>query len=122
MAVRANYSNPPAHGGEVVATVLLDPELRRAWVDEVAAMRERINGNRRRFVEGLSAAGVPGDLERFARQRGMFSLLGLTPEQVARLREEFHVYVVGRGRVNVAGLTDQNLEPACAAIAAVIRD
>jgi len=125
--VRANYSNPPAHGGEIVATILGDPTLRARWVDEVAVMRGRINGNRARFVDGLRAAGVAGgpgarlDADALLRQRGMFSLLGLSSGQVARLRDEFAVYVVGGGRINVAGLTDANLEPACAAIAAVLR-
>ena len=118
-AVRANYSNPPAHGGEIVATVLADPELRARWEDEVAMMRDRINGNRRAFVESLTAAGVPGDHERLLRQRGMFSLLGLTTDQVRRLKEDHAVFVVGAGRVNVAGLTRANLEPVCRAIAAV---
>src|SRR3990170_1530171 len=120
VAVRANYSNPPAHGGEIVATILLDPALRARWEDEVTAMRERINGNRARFVEGLEGAGAPIEPAPLLRQRGMFSLLGLTTEQVARLRTEFGVYVVGRGRVNVAGLTGRNIGPACAAIAAVL--
>lgn len=118
-AVRANYSNPPAHGGEVVATILADAALTARWMDEVTAMRDRINGNRRRFVAGLAAAGAP-DLSRLLRQRGMFSLLGLSAEQVKRLKEEFGIYVVGGGRVNVAGITDANLEPACRAIAAVM--
>lgn len=117
--VRANYSNPPAHGGQVVATVLADPALRELWVEEVSVMRSRINGNRRDFVTGLIEAGAPGDHQRLLRQRGMFSLLDLTREQVARLRDEFAVYVVGAGRVNVAGLTRANLEPVCRAIAAV---
>lgn len=118
-AVRANYSNPPAHGGEIVATVLSDAALRSRWEDEVRVMRERINGNRAAFVAGLSAAGVAGDHSRLLRQRGMFSLLGLSDEQVRRLREEHAVYVVGRGRVNVAGITRANLEGVCKAIRAV---
>jgi aspartate/tyrosine/aromatic aminotransferase len=117
--VRANYSNPPAHGGEIVATVLADPDLRARWEGEVATMRDRINGNRRAFVDGLTAAGAPGDHSRLLRQRGMFSLLGLTAEQVRRLKEEHALYVVGAGRVNVAGLTGANLEPVCRAIAVV---
>ena len=117
--IRANYSNPPAHGGEIVATVLADEELRARWVDEVGTMRDRINGNRAKFVAGLQAAGAPGNHESLMRQRGMFSLLPLGEERVARLRDEFGVYVVGKGRVNVAGLTEANLEPVCRAIAAV---
>jgi aspartate/tyrosine/aromatic aminotransferase len=118
--VRANYSNPPAHGGEIVATVLSDPALRLRWTGEVTAMRERIHGNRRAFVDELAAVGAPGDHSGLLRQRGMFSLLGLSPDQVRRLRDEFAVYVVGAGRVNVAGFTRSNLEPACRAIAAVL--
>ncbi|MCU0483445.1 MAG: aminotransferase class I/II-fold pyridoxal phosphate-dependent enzyme, partial [Chloroflexi bacterium] len=127
-AVRANYSNPPAHGGAIVATVLGDSDLRARWVDEVAVMRDRINGNRDRFVAQLAADGVTGgpgarlDAEALGRQRGMFSLLGLSAEQVARLRDEHAVYVVGGGRINVAGLTAANLGPACAAIAAVLAE
>jgi aspartate/tyrosine/aromatic aminotransferase len=117
--IRSNYSNPPAHGGEIVATVLADPALSERWVREVGVMRGRINGNRAKFVAGLQAAGAPGDHESLMRQRGMFSLLPLGEERVARLRDSFGVYVVGTGRVNVAGLTSRNLESVCRAIAAV---
>jgi aspartate/tyrosine/aromatic aminotransferase len=118
-AIRANYSNPPAHGGEIVATVLGDDELRRRWIEELGQMRSRINSNRSKLVDGLALAGAPGDHDRLLRQRGMFSLLGLTTEQVTRLRDDHAVYVVGKGRVNVAGLTTANLEPVCEALAAV---
>jgi aspartate/tyrosine/aromatic aminotransferase len=118
-AVRANYSNPPAHGGEIVATILGDDELRERWKDEVGTMRDRINGNRRLFVSGLEAAGAPGDHQGLLRQRGMFSLLPLGTERVARLRDEFAIYVVGSGRVNVAGLTQASLGRVCEAIASV---
>ena len=117
--IRANYSNPPAHGGDIVTTVLEDAALKARWEDEVGAMRGRINDNRARFVAGLEAAGAPGDHERLLRQRGMFSLLGLDEMQVVRLRDEFAVYVVGKGRVNVAGITDDNIGPVCKALAAV---
>ena len=118
---RANYSTPPAHGGEVVATILSDAGLRARWMDEVTAMRDRINGNRRLFVDGLRDAGAP-DYSRLLQQKGMFSLLGLSADQVRRLKEDHAVYVVGGGRVNVAGITQRNLEPACRAIAAVLAD
>ncbi len=117
--IRSNYSNPPAHGGEIVATVLSDAALTERWVEEVGVMRDRINGNRAKFVEGLQAAGAPGNHEALMRQRGMFSLLPLGEERVARLRDDFGVYVVGKGRVNVAGLTARNLGPVCRAIASV---
>jgi aromatic-amino-acid transaminase len=83
-------------------------------------MRDRINGNRARFVAGLRDAGVPGDHDGLLLQRGMFSLLPLGTERVARLREEFAIYVVGSGRINVAGITDANLAPACEALAVVL--
>jgi aspartate/tyrosine/aromatic aminotransferase len=118
-AIRSNYSTPPAHGGEIVATVLADPALKEQWVDEVGVMRDRINGNRAKFVAGLRAAGAPGNHDSLLRQRGMFSLLPLGQERVARLRDEFGLYLVGAGRVNVAGLTTANLEPVCRAIVAV---
>jgi aspartate/tyrosine/aromatic aminotransferase len=118
--VRANYSNPPAHGGEIVATVLSDEVLRARWEDEVAGMRDRINGNRRRFVAGLREAGADGDHDGLMRQRGMFSLLPLGEERVARLRDEFAIYAVGSGRINVAGLTEANLGRVCRALAAVL--
>ncbi len=119
--VRTLYSNPPAHGGEVVATILLDPGLRTRWEEEVAGMRGRINDNRRRFVEGLRGARVPFDPEPLLRQRGMFSLLDMTAEQVSSMREDRAIYLVGAGRVNVAGITTANLAPVCEAIAAVMR-
>ena len=119
--VRTLYSNPPAHGGDVVATILLDPGLRARWETEVAGMRDRINGNRQRFVEGLRAARVPFDPTPLLRQRGMFSLIDMTTAQVAHLREASAIYLVGAGRVNVAGLTSANIEPVCAAIAAVMQ-
>ena len=120
-AVRANYSNPPAHGGEVVATILGDDELRGRWEVELRTMRDRINGNRERFVRALAVAGAPSGRDGLLRQRGMFSLLGLDEAQVQRLRDEFGVYVVGGGRVNVAGLTGSNLRPVCEALAEVTR-
>ena len=87
--IRANYSNPPAHGGSVVATVLTDPDLRAQWEGEVTAMRERINGMRHLLVETLNEKGVEQDFSFITRQRGMFSYSGLTPEQVAALRDNW---------------------------------
>lgn len=107
--IRSNYSNPPAHGAEIVHTVLADEKLRQTWEGEVAQMRQRINGMRRQLVDALDAAGAPGDYSFMTRQRGMFSFSGLTPEQVDALREEHAIYVVRSGRINVAGLTSQNI-------------
>lgn len=121
ICVRTNYSNPPAHGAQIVATVLGDPALRAEWEDEVKAMRDRINGMRKRFVDGLESRGVRRDFSFIAHQHGMFSFSGLTPEQVADLRENHAIYIVGSGRINVAGITDANIDPLCDAIAEVLK-
>ncbi|MBN2310321.1 MAG: aspartate/tyrosine/aromatic aminotransferase, partial [Candidatus Hydrogenedentes bacterium] len=117
--VRANYSNPPAHGALIVTTILNDPGLRARWYDEVAAMRERINGMRRLFVDTLEAKGVERDFSFLTRQRGMFSFSGLE-DYVAALREKYSIYIVGSGRINVAGMTQGNMDALCQAIADVL--
>ena len=119
-AIRVNYSNPPAHGADIVRTILADPELRARWEVELAGMRNRINDNRRALVGALEARSIPGDWSGIASQRGMFALLGLTTHEVARLKDEHAVYVVGRGRINVAGFTSRNLDPFADALATVI--
>jgi len=118
--IRANYSNPPAHGGAVISTVLSDAALRDCWEQELAAMRDRINGMRQLFVERLRAKGVRQDFSFIATQKGMFSFSGLSKEQVARLREEHAIYIVGSGRINVAGMTEDNMDALCDAIASVL--
>jgi len=119
--IRANYSNPPAHGAELVTTVLSDPALRSQWEKEVADMRGRINGMRKLLVDTLKAKGVPGDYSFITRQRGMFSFSGLTPAQVEALKQNYAIYIVGSGRINVAGITKENVGPLCDAIAEVVR-
>lgn len=118
--IRSNYSNPPAHGGLVVTRILADPELRAEWEREVGEMRDRINGIRKQFVDTLKAKGVKRDFSFLARQRGMFSFSGLTREQVLRLRDEYAIYIVENGRINVAGITPANLDLLCEAIRAVV--
>ncbi|QIZ76597.1 aromatic amino acid transaminase [Ferrimonas lipolytica] len=117
--IRANYSNPPSHGAEVVATVLAEPALRSQWLDELEQMRSRIKLMRGAFVKGLADAGVAGDFSFIEYQNGMFSFSGLTPAQVGQLKEEFAIYIVGSGRINVAGITNDNLPHLIAAIKAV---
>ena len=121
-AIRVNYSNPPAHGADVVRTILADAELRPRWEVELAAMRARIKDNRRALVAALEARRIPGDWGGIATQRGMFALLGLSAQQVATLKDEHGVYVVGKGRINVAGFTPDNLDPFADALATVIRE
>ena len=120
-AIRANYSNPPAHGAAIVTTVLSDPELRAEWENEVAEMRERINTMRHLFVETLNEKGVARNFSFIARQRGMFSFSGLDAAQVQALRDRYGIYIVGGGRINVAGMTEANMDYLCAAIADVIK-
>jgi len=119
---RANYSNPPAHGAAIVAAVLTDPALRQQWEQEVAGMRDRINTMRHLFVETLQEKGVDRDFSFIARQRGMFSFSGLTGEQVKALRERFAIYIVGSGRISVAGMTEDNMDYLCTGIAEVLAD
>jgi len=118
--IRRNYSNPPMHGGQVVAKVLGDPALRALWEGEVEEMRERILAMRNALFEVITAK-VPGrNFDYFLTQRGMFSYTGLTPEQVDRLREEFGVYILRSGRMCVAGLNTRNVEATANAMAAVL--
>jgi aromatic-amino-acid transaminase len=118
--VRRNYSSPPIFGGQIVARVLTDPELRPLWESEVAAMRERILGMRRQLHKVLSAK-LPGrNFEYFLTQHGMFSYTGLSAAQVDRLRDEFAVYLLRSGRLCVAGLNAANVEATAVAMAAVM--
>ena len=120
ICVRTNYSNPPAHGAGLVTLVLSDKELKQAWEREVAQMRDRINGMRRRFADRLTEVGVSRDFSFITEQRGMFSFSGLSKTQVHRLRDDFSIYAVDSGRINVATMTDQNLDLLCEAIAGVL--
>lgn len=118
--IRANYSNPPSHGANVVAIVANDPELYQDWLAELAEMRDRIQEMRTLFVEKLSSRGVNKDFSFIARQNGMFSFSGLNKEQVDRLRDEFGIYIVGSGRISVAGITKSNIDALCDALAAIV--
>jgi aromatic-amino-acid transaminase len=119
--VRTNYSNPPTHGGRIVATILNTPELRALWDDELKQMRERIRSMRRQLAEKIQVRMPGADVAFVTRQRGMFSYTGLSKEAVTRLREEFSVYAVDTGRICVAALNSHNLDYAAEAIAKVMR-
>ncbi|EGR0060107.1 TPA: aspartate/tyrosine/aromatic aminotransferase [Vibrio vulnificus] len=118
--IRSIYSNPPAHGSAVVTHILNDAALRAEWEAEVAEMRDRIQKMRELFVATLKEEGVAADFSFIERQNGMFSFSGLNKDQVARLKEEFAIYIVGSGRISVAGMTKSNMGPLCKAIAAVL--
>jgi len=117
--VRTNYSNPPTHGGKVVATVLSNPELRQLWEDELAAMRVRIREMRGAMVEKLKAKAPGHDFEFVRQQVGMFSYSGLTKEQVGKLREQ-SIYAVDTGRICVAALNSKNIDRVVDAVAKVL--
>ena len=120
IAIRTNYSNPPIHGGAVVAAVLNTPELRALWEKELGEMRVRIKAMRSKLVDGLKAAGVKQDMSFMTEQIGMFSYSGLSKEQMLRLRSEFGVYGTDTGRICVAALNSKNIDYVCQAIAKVI--
>ncbi len=118
--IRTNYSNPPTHGGAVVAAVLSNPELRQMWEDELGAMRVRIRSMRSSLVEKLKAKGTKTDFSFITKQRGMFSYTGLSTEQVARLKDEFGIYAVSTGRICLAALNSKNIDYVADSIAAVL--
>ncbi|UMR30452.1 aspartate/tyrosine/aromatic aminotransferase [Massilia sp. MB5] len=117
--VRTNYSNPPVHGGKVVATVLSTPELRQMWEDELAGMRVRIKEMRDAFVQKLKEKAPGHDFDFVREQVGMFSYSGLTKEQVGKLREQ-SIYAVDTGRICVAALNSRNIDIVVDAIAKVL--
>lgn len=121
VVIRTNYSNPPTHGAQIVATVLNTPALRAQWEQELAGMRQRIKAMREALRAGLEAAGVGGDLGYITRQKGMFSYSGMSAAQMRRVRSEFGVYGVDSGRICVAALNAGNLGAVIRAIAAVLR-
>ena len=119
--IRTNYSNPPTHGGKVVATVLNSPELFQLWSDELAGMRDRIRAMRSQLVEKLKAHGIAQNFDFVLQQRGMFSYSGLSADQVERLRNEYGVYAVSSGRICVAALNSQNIDYVVESIAKVLK-
>ncbi|MEY4729911.1 MAG: hypothetical protein RL020_1069 [Pseudomonadota bacterium] len=119
--IRTNYSNPPTHGGTIVAAVLNSPELRAIWETELGEMRDRIKLMRNLLVSRLKAAGIERDFSFVNAQRGMFSYSGLTAEQVDKLRNEFGIYAVGTGRICVAALNTKNIDYVADAIAKVLK-
>ncbi|MFE1571555.1 amino acid aminotransferase [Comamonas odontotermitis] len=120
VVIRTNYSNPPTHGGAVVAAVLNNPELRALWEKELGEMRVRIKAMRQKLVDGLKAAGVKQDMSFITTQIGMFSYSGLSKDQMVRLRNEFGVYGTDTGRMCVAALNSKNIDYVCASVAKVM--
>ena len=119
IAIRTNYSNPPTHGAQIVATVLTTPALRTMWEEELAGMRVRIKEMRSLLQSKLVAAGTKQDVSFITRQKGMFSYTGLSKPQMERLRNEFGVYGVDSGRICVAALNHGNIDAVVKAIGLV---
>ena len=119
-AIRAIYSSPPAHGGKIVTTILGDATLKALWIEELAEMRSRIKAMRQAFVQGMTDRQQAVDFDFINHQKGMFSFSGLTQEQVLKLRADNHIYIVGSGRINVAGITPANIDPLCDAVTKVL--
>jgi aromatic-amino-acid transaminase len=119
IVIRTNYSNPPTHGAQVVATVLNTPSLRALWEEELAGMRVRIKEMRTALLQKLQAAGVKQDMSFITQQKGMFSYSGLNKDQMQRLRSEFGIYGVDSGRICVAALNSKNIDAVVSAIVKV---
>jgi Aspartate/tyrosine/aromatic aminotransferase len=117
---REMYSVPPAHGAALVALVLDDAQLRADWDSELTEMRDRINGLRAELVAKLKERGVERDFSFIQNEKGMFSFLGLTPEQVKKLVNDYSIYLVGSSRINVAGINKSNIDYLADSIAAVL--
>jgi len=117
--VRSNYSNPPRHGGAIVATVLGDAELTAMWKEELTEMRVRIQSLRKQFVDTMAKLDAGQDFSFLLEQKGMFSFSGINAMQVDELRAKHGVYIVGSGRINVAGMSEDRMDWLCKAVADV---
>ncbi len=117
---RGIYSMPPSHGAAAVGLVLNNEKLRADWNVELTEMRDRINALRTQLVEKLESNNAPQDFSFIARQRGMFSFLGVTPEQVQRLRKEYSVYMVDSSRISIAGINSGNIDYLAESVVAVL--
>ncbi|MEH6577318.1 MAG: amino acid aminotransferase [Amphritea sp.] len=120
--IRSHYSMPPSHGAAIVETILGDAQLNQMWQDELAGMRQRIQGLRESLVRNLAGTDIDRDFSFIEQQFGMFSFLGITPQQVELLRTRYSIYIVDSGRMNVAGLNDQRMDYFVAALADVLRE
>ncbi|MEG3582272.1 MAG: amino acid aminotransferase [Chloroflexota bacterium] len=107
---RSNYSNPPAHGSEIVKLILGDKVLRKEWIEELTQVRERIISVRKMFVEKLNERKSVKDFNFIQAQKGMFSFTGLTPPQVDLLKRDYSIYIVNSGRINIAGINSNNVD------------
>ena len=120
--VRTMYSLPPDHGGAAVTLILNDPDLRDEWLAELAAMRQRMKEMRKLIIAGLGKSAPDRDFSHIDRANGMFCYLGVSPQQVAKLKQDYGIYLVDSGRINVCGITGNNVSYLSESIAAVLLD
>jgi len=121
LVIRANWSNPPAHGAKVVHMVLTTPDLRQQWFDAIKSMSSRIREMRAALRTGLEKLGTPGTWEHVTQQIGMFSFTGLTPNQVDHLVKQHKVFLLKDGRINICGLNTKNVDYVAKAIDETVR-
>lgn len=117
---RQNFSFPPDHGARIVATVLADDGLRADWMEELEEMRQSMLGLRQQLADELRQRTNSDRFDFLTRHRGMFSRVGLTPDQVTKLKTEHAVYMVGDSRINIAGLNSESIPRLAQAIASVL--
>jgi aspartate/tyrosine/aromatic aminotransferase len=115
---RSIYSMPPDHGAAIAAKIFADANLRRDWLTELDAMRGRLQDMRMLLASSLRAATGGGEFDFIGSQRGMFSLLGVAPGMVERLREKHHIYMTNDSRMNLAGIMPHNARYVAEAVAA----
>ena len=118
--IRSHYSMPPAHGAAIVETILADTGLTASWKSELASMRERIQGLRQQLVTAITASDIDGDFAFIQHQFGMFSFLGITPQQVEKLRQDYSIYMINSSRMNIAGLNQNSMDYFVSALAKVL--
>lgn len=118
--IRAIYSMPPAHGADIVATILGSQDLTALWHQELNEKRERINGLRSYIATKFAEKGVPGNFDFIANQNGMFSFLGIDKAAINTLKSDYSIYIVGSSRVNVAGVNDANANYLAESLATVL--
>ncbi|MGB1239296.1 MAG: aromatic amino acid transaminase, partial [Pseudomonadales bacterium] len=119
--IRGNYSMPPAHGAAIVETILDDSALDKLWRDELSEMRERLAHNRRQLAAHISAAGVSGRFDFITAEKGMFSFLGISEREVDVLRDNYSIYMAGSSRINIAGISEANVDYVAQAIVKTIQ-
>ena len=120
--VRALWSNPPTYGARVVATVLRNPQYKKEWLANLNTMSQRIISMRHELYRRLRELATPGCWKHIIEQQGLFSYTGLKLNQVERLRNEFHIYLLNDGRANMCGLTPSNVQHVAESIHTVVSD